>query len=373
MTEWNPSATSEFVPPGFTVPTYPADRYAPLADRIGGILGTTGDVVFVQAEAIVALEAVAASVGAPGRRVLVLVTSPYGDVFGRWLEAAGSDVRYLRAAGATAIHPDQLSIALEQTPADVVSITHGEAATGVANPLEQLAAVARAHGALVVVDAVASVGAHQLNVDAWGIDIAVIGPQKALGGPAALSAVAVSTAAWASFDGPLHSVLSLIDLKRDWLDVGRGLLPGTPDPRSFWALENAVQTFLVEGTDAVIQRHAQASALARAAVSATVSGLGIGPSPADDHDASHLVTLAPVPVGIDIDDLVARARRLDDTVSLALGDAAGRFVRLNHTGRRANFPSVATAVNAYAIALHGLGVDVDLESLATVLNGSDRA
>lgn len=373
MTEWNPSAATDFVPSGFAVRPYPAERYAPLADRIGGILGTTGDVVFVQAEAIVALEAVAASVGAPGRSVLVLVTSPYGDVFGRWLEAAGSDVRYLRAAGPTAIHPEQLNVALEQSPAEVVYITHGEAATGVANPLEHLADVARAHGALVVVDAVASVGAHPLNLDAWGIDIAVVGPQKALGGPAALSAVAVSTAAWASIDGPTHSVLSLIDLKRDWLDTGRGLLPGTPDPLSFWALENAVQTFLVEGTDAVNQRHAQASALARVAVTGAVGGLGIGPSPADEADASHLVTLAPVPVGVDIADLIARARRLDDTISAALGDAAGRFVRLNHTGRRANFASVASTVNAYASALHGLGVAVDLESLAGALGGSDHA
>jgi len=352
----NEITESDVVAAGFAVPPYPAERYAGLADGIGEILGTTGDVVFVQAEAIVALEAVAASIGAPGRRALVLVTSPYGGVFGSWLEEAGSEVRYLRAEGPSAIHPDRLQAALEEEPADVVSITHGEAATGVVNPLEELAAVAGAHGALVVVDAVASVGAHRLAVDAWGIDVAVIGPQKALGGPASLSAVAVSDAAWAAIDGPSNSVLSLTDLRRDWLETGRGALPGTPDPLSFWALDHAVRAFLAEGTDVVVERHVAASGLARRAVAAAVGALGLGPSPADPADASHLVTLAPIPDGVDGEALVALARRLDDTISPALGAAAGRFVRLSHAGARADPRAVASAADAYAAALRELGV-----------------
>ena len=59
-------------------------------------------------------------------------------------------------------------------------LVHAESAYGILNPLEATAALAKAHGALLVVDAVASVGGHALDMDALGIDVAVIGPQKAL-------------------------------------------------------------------------------------------------------------------------------------------------------------------------------------------------
>jgi aspartate aminotransferase-like enzyme len=366
MTNWNPLGS---------VPPYPADHYASLADRIGGILGTSADVLLVQGEAIVALEAVAASVAAPGRTALVLVTSPYGETVAAWLEAHGARVRTLRSDGIRPIPAEALDAELHREPAEVVYVTHGEAATGIVNPLKELSAIARAHGAQVIVDAVASVGGHPLAVDDWGIDIAVVGAQKSLAGPSSLSAVSVSPRGWdalesasASRASAPASVLSLLDLKHDWLDAGRGALPGMPDPLSFWALDAAVDAVLAEGVDAVIQRHVRASSLARSAVRALVSVIdGAVPAPATDAAASTLVTLAPVPEGVDESRLLDAAARLDGTLSSAHGAAAGRFVRINHTGARANTAAVATSVLAYGIALRSLGVPADLNAAGEAL------
>jgi aspartate aminotransferase-like enzyme len=363
-------------PVRFAVPAFPAERYRLLADRLGGVLGSRGDVVFVQGEAIIALEALAASIGRPGLRVLVLVTSPYGDVFARWLEATGAEVRRLRSDGAeadevAAIESDMLEAELAEHPADAVYITHGEAATGVVNPLQELAAVARAHGALVLVDAVASVGGHELRGHEWGLDVVVAGAQKSLAGPSSLSFVSVTEAGWAAIargsaaTRGVASVLSLLDLKRGWLDAGRGALPGMPDPLSFWALDHAVDAVLAEGVDAVIERHARASALARSALRAL--GPHASPAPVADARASHLVTLAPVPEGASADALLDAARRLDETISPAQGAASGRFLRLNHTGARANHAAVATGVLAYAAALRRLGAGADVDAAADVL------
>ena len=92
---------------------------------------------------------------------------------------------------------DAVRRALDAAPAvDVLAVVHGEAANGALNPLTAIAALAKARGALLVVDAVASFGAHALPVDDLGLDIVAIGPQKALAGPAGVSAVAVSARAW---------------------------------------------------------------------------------------------------------------------------------------------------------------------------------
>ncbi|EJZ20194.1 aspartate aminotransferase, partial [Rhizobium sp. Pop5] len=167
------------------VPSYPAERYASLADRIGRILLSRNDIVFVQAEAVVALEAVAASLARPGLSALNIVTSPYGGWFGQWLRRGGAMVREMVAEPGLPIEIEAVAKALNAAPhIDVLALVHAESASGILNPLPEILALARARGIVTVVDAVASVGGHPLSVDALGIDIAVIGPQKALGGPA---------------------------------------------------------------------------------------------------------------------------------------------------------------------------------------------
>ena len=73
--------------------------------------------------------------------------------------------------------------------ADVVAMVHAETSTGVLNPVEQLAAIAREHGALTIVDAVTSFGGHPLDVGAWGIDACYSCTQKCLGAPSGLAPI----------------------------------------------------------------------------------------------------------------------------------------------------------------------------------------
>jgi aspartate aminotransferase-like enzyme len=243
----------------------------------------------------------------------------------------------------------------------VLSVVHAESASGILNPLPEIARLCRERGVLLIVDAVASVGGHRLDVDELGIDIAVIGAQKALGGSAGLSAVAVSGRAWAAMEGgPSLSTLSLLDLRTGWLDRGRGALPGMPSALEFWALDKALERVEAEGLDAVIARHGLAKAASRAGLRA----LGIAPWVADDSMASALVTAAAVPEGVKADALVAAMERFGVGISKGLGAIAERLVRLNHTGQRAQFTPVLANVVAYGQALAELGVKVDVGAAA---------
>jgi aspartate aminotransferase-like enzyme len=345
-------------------PIYPTDRYAPLADRIKQLLATASDVVFVQAEAILALEAAASSIARPGIVAINIVTSPYGAYFGAWLRRGGATVHDVISQPG---QPVSMEVVRGQADAlhqiDIVAVVHGEAANGALNPLTNVASLAKSRGALCVVDAVASIGGHALDMDSLGIDIVVIGAQKALGGPPGLSAVAISKRAWdhiARIPALAPSSLSLANIKATWLDRGRGALPGTPAPLEFWALEAAIDRVEAEGIENLIARHGLAATASRAGLRA----MGIEPWIADDRAASALVTSAPVPLGMATDELIARATALGVHLGRGFGDIDSRLVRLNHTGAKATFDSVLAAVLAYGSAIKSLGAAVDLGSAA---------
>ena len=348
-------------------PAYPAERYAPLADRLKRLLKTGNDLVFVQGEAIIALEAAAVSLSRPGMIAVNIVTSPYGGYFGQWLERGGATVTEIVAEAGKPIRVDAVRAALAVLPrVDLVAIVHAETSSGILNPLPEIAALAKAHGALLVVDAVASFGGHVLDVDGLGIDVCVTGPQKAIGGPAGLSMVSVSGRAWEAMTRAPDrspSTLSLLDLKRNWLDLGRGVVPGMPSALEFWNLEAALDAVEAEGLDNCLARHALAAKATRAGLVA----MGLQPWIDDDRESSTLATAAPVPSGIDGDALIAHAAALGVTLSPGFGAVRGQLVRLDHTGVRAAFPSVLATVVAYGAALAKLGHPVNIGQAAAAV------
>jgi aspartate aminotransferase-like enzyme len=348
-------------------PPFPAARYAPLADRLKVLLATANDLVFVQAEAILALEAAATSLARPGLNAVNIVTSPYGGFFGQWLARGGATVTEIRGTNGQPIDVPTVRTRLDALDrVDLVVVVHAETSSGILNPLAEIAALVRARGALLVVDAVASFGGHELEVDALGIDLCVTGPQKALSGPAGLSMMTVSPAAWAAMeeaDAPSPSNLSLLDLRRNWLATGRGMVSGMPSALEFWALEAAVSALEAEGLKARIARHAQAKRASHAALRAA----GLAPWVADPDRASNLATAAPIPPGVDADRLIGRAADLGVTLTPGFGAVREKLVRLDHTGARAAFAPVLANLAAYLTALRELGHPADLGAAAAAV------
>jgi aspartate aminotransferase-like enzyme len=333
-------------------PDFPADRYAPLADRIAKFLGTRNDIVFVQAEAVLALEAAATSLSRPGVVVLNIATSFYGTTVGAWLRRGGAAVHQLNSDPGRPITLSAVAKTLDDLQrVDIVACTHGESSTGVVNPLDDIAALARAKGALMLVDAVASAGAHRLNLDT--LDVTIIGPQKALAGPAGVSMLACSERAWAHMSSgatPDPSLLSLTGIKRDWLDRGRGALPGTPPALEFWALDAAIARAESEGLDNIIARHHAAAIATRQAL----RNLSVPPWIEDDAHASHLATTITVPETLDADTLIASAPAFGVKMNHAGPPMRGRLIRFDHMGRGASTESAAACIAGFARMIRAL-------------------
>ncbi|MBB3657838.1 aspartate aminotransferase-like enzyme [Rhizobium sp. BK650] len=351
MTEvaWNPL---------YGVPVYPAERYASLAHRIGRLLRTDNDVLLVQAEAVVALEAVATSLARPGLSALNVVTSPYGSWFGQWLRRGGANVIDIVAQPGRPIEAVAVAVALDANPnVRALALVHAESASGILNPLPEIIALAKARGIVTIVDAVASVGGHPLEVDALGIDIAVIGPQKALGGPAGVSALSVGQNAWELIlhdDAPHNSILALADLKT-WADAGRDALPGTPAPLELFALEAALDRVEAEGLGQVLARHEKAAFASRAGLTALGANLWV---PAEQ--GSNLVTTVSLPSGMEATPIIGFAARLGVEFTPGVGTGSSHLVRINHTGARATFQAVLANIVAYGAALRQAGLPADI-------------
>jgi len=351
------------------VPPFPAEGYAGLADRLAALLKTRNDVVFVQGEAIVALEAAATSIATPMIRALNIVTSSYGRLFGQWLRRGGAEAMDIVAEPGMPIGVETFAAALEAQPAtNLVAVVHAESATGILNPLPEIARLTRERGALLVVDAVASVAGHHLDVDELGIDVAVIGPQKSLAGPSGISALSVSGRAWAAImrpDAPTASILSLADIKRSWLDAGRGAPPGMPSALEFHALEAALDRVEAEGIEAVIARHALAARAARNGLRALGLSLWV-----EDQNASNLVTAVRLPSGLSADAILHHSASRAAELDRAAGNVPAELVRINHTGQRARQQIVVESVKAFGEALLDRGKTADIEAAVAAVNAT---
>src|SRR5215213_65080 len=139
-----------------------------------------------------AMEMAIANLVAPGTRVLSVVTGYFADRLAQMATRYGAAVTRVEAEWGRAIDPEQVTQALRASGADIVTIVHAETSTGVLNPVEAVAAIAREHGALIVVDAVTSLGGMPLDVAGWGLDAVYSCSQKCLGAPSGISPIVFS-------------------------------------------------------------------------------------------------------------------------------------------------------------------------------------
>ncbi|MFG2331393.1 pyridoxal-phosphate-dependent aminotransferase family protein [Streptomyces sp. NPDC048604] len=341
-----------------------AAHFASIERRVAALLCTEQDVVIAQGEALLPLEGCIRSGARAGSTALNVVTGPYGQTFGNWLRDCGATVVDLEVPFHTAVTAAQVERAFEEHPEiEFVSLVHAEAATGNTNPVAEIGEVVRAHGALFYLDAVASIGAEPVLPDAWGVDLCIIGAQKAMGGPAGVSAVSVSERAWERFAAnpaaPRRSYLSLLDWKERWIDGGRKALLHAPAQLEMLALEACLERIEAEGLDALMGRHASAAAATRAGVLAL--GGGLEPYVYEARDAAPVATTLRAPAGVDASELVAKALATDPALPLAAGGGAlaKEMIRVNHYGVDATPDVVRASLAALGTALGESGRTVD--------------
>ena len=299
------------------------------------------------------MESAVANLCSPGTRVVVVSAGAFGE---RWVEIAeryACDVVPLRYSwGEVPAAADLERLLTETDGVRAVFLTHSETSTGVVSDLHAFADATRPSGAHVVVDAVSSLGAVPLEMDAWGIDVVCSGSQKALMTPPGLALAAVSDAVW-NPEGRSSSPRYYFDWERtrkaqDVLDA-----PFTPAVSLVRALNVALGLLLDEGLDATFDRHVRLGRACRAGLKAM--GLELF-SP--DDDSSAVVTAGKTPAGVDAAELVALLReRTGVQLAGGHGPLKPTVFRIGHIGYYDVFDLV-TALSAVELGLVELDADV---------------
>ena len=324
-------------------PTF-LEVFARTSDLLKQVYRTDHDAVIMQGEAILGLEAAAASLISPGDKVLNLVSGVFGKWFQDFIETYGGETIELAVPYDEAIDPEEVRRALQAHPGvKFLSVVHSETPSGTHNPVREIGRVAHEFGVLTLVDTVSGLGGELLSPEDWGMDVAVAGPQKCLGGTPGLSLLAVSPAAWEAMErrrpGPLRgSFLSILDWKATWLEQRR--FPYTPSVTEIYALESVLTQALETGMERFAARH---QAIARAC-RAGVRALGLELWPARDEIAAACVTAVRTPAGLDearLRDVMRR--RYGVTISPGYGELMGKLFRLGHMGPAQAHPTALAA------------------------------
>jgi serine---pyruvate transaminase len=319
--------------------------------RLREVCRTNEDVLLFGASGTGAFESAVANIVSPGEPHLVVSAGSFGE---RWVAVAtayGADVDHLRYAWGETPDPDDVRARLRERNAKAVWVVHSETSTGVVADVQAMAAAAKETGALIVVDAVSSLGAVPCETDAWGLDVVVSGSQKALMTPPGLGLCAVSATARAATGS---SPRFYFDWERTRKAQAKFDAAFTPPVSLVAALDVALGLLLEEGLEGAFERHVRLGRAARAGVKAM--GLELF-SP--DEDRSAVVTAVRAPEGIGGGDIVKALReRFGMTIAGGQGELQGKIFRLGHIGWFDVF-DITTMLAAVEVVLAELGADVE--------------
>jgi serine---pyruvate transaminase len=323
-------------------------------ERLRQVYRTEGDVLLYTASGTGGMESALSNLTRPGDRVLVVSAGHFGERWAAMARNFGCDVDQLTYEWGESPAPEDLARRLSEVGgAKVVFTTHSETSTGVVADVQALAATAKEAGALIVVDAVSSLGAVPVETEAWGLDSVISGSQKALMTPPGLSTVSVSADAWAAVQKGAASRYYFdwdqTKARQDAFDPAF-----TPAVSTVVGLDVALGLLLAEGLEQAFERHARLGRACRAGVKAM--GLELF-SPDDDRSA--VVTAINAPDGIDSGELVQTLRdRHGIVLAPGQGPLKGKIFRIGHIGYYDVF-DITTALAGVELVLSELGADIE--------------
>jgi len=299
------------------------------------------------------IEAVLASVVEPGDRVVVANSGRFGELFCEIAARYGAEVAPVVAEWGQVVDPDAVRACLRQKPAKLVAVVHADTSTGILQPLDDIVRVAHEHDALVAIDAVLTLGGCEVRVDDWGVDAAMAGLQKSLGGPPGMAPVTynerVEDAMRRRREPPRTNYLDLIQLQAYWSPERWN--HHTAPTSMVYALREALRVVAEEGLEARWQRHRRVGG----AMAAGLEAMGLALFGDRQHKVP-MIALVEVPDGVSesgVRDQLREEHGIE--VMAAFGPLRGRVWRIGTMGYNARLDTVLTLLDALGRVLRAHG------------------
>jgi (S)-ureidoglycine-glyoxylate aminotransferase len=317
------------------------------------------------------IEAALVSLIRPGDRVLVPIFGRFGHLLAEIAERAMAEVHTIETEWGQVFPVSVIEEAVARVRPTLLALVQGDTSTTMNQPLDEIGAVCRRHGVLFYTDATASLGGNAFEADAWGLDAATAGLQKCLGGPSGSSPITLSERAVEVVQARKKIEAGIREpgdpsapdfVRSNYFDLGmildywgpRRLNHHTEATSMLYGARECARLLLLEGRDAVIERHR----VAGAAMLAGVEALGLVVFGDVAHKMNNVVAVE-IPEGVPGD--AARAALLEDfgiEIGTSFGPLHGRVWRIGTMGYNARKDAVLTTLTALEAVLARFGVAV---------------
>ncbi len=292
------------------------------------------------------LETVLTGAICPGDKVLIPAFGRFGYLLAEILERCGADITLLEREWGTVFTPEEVEDALKKDKYKAVAIIHGETSTSMMQPLDELGEICKRYDALLIVDAVATLGGAEMRVDDWKIDACIAGTQKCISAPSGSALITYNKSiediilARKQVEKGIRTnedkLASLPRIPSNYLDLAqlqdywgpRHLNHHTEATSMQYAVHEALRCILLEGLENRLERHK----LNDRALCAGLKAMGLEIF-GDINNKMPVVTAINIPQGLD--GKLLRAQLLDDfgmEIASSFGPLDGKILRIGNMG-----------------------------------------
>lgn len=319
------------------------------------VFQTKQEVLVLASSGTGAMEAAVCNTLSVGDEVVVVRGGKFGERWGEICEAYGVKVTPIDVTWGQAVDPLAIKKALDAKPAiKAVLVVASETSTGVMHPIKEIADIVKKRaGTILIVDAISALGASNLPMDQWGIDVLVSCSQKALMLPPGLAFIALSAKAW-GFAEKANLPKFYFNLKEELAVAQKNQSQFTPAISLVVGLREALKMLKEEGLENVFKRHEKLAQATREAVKALGLELFAPTAPSD------ALTAVKAPDGIDGKKL---KKNFEDQFGLIIAGGQsqlkGKIIRIAHIGYFQPL-DIIQAISTLELVLKGLGYPVKL-------------
>lgn len=332
------------------------DFYKETCDLLKRLFKTNQEILILNGEGILGLEAACASLIEKDDSVLCIDNGIFGNGFADFVKIYGGDVTYYKCDYRKAVSAEDLEkFLIDNHDFKVATLVHCETPSGITNPVKSICPLLKKYGIVTVVDSVSAIGGEELKTDEWGMDVVLAGSQKCLSSVPGLTIASISEKAWSIIlnrKQPVTGFYCNFGIWENWYE--NKWFPYTQPISDIYALREAVERILLEGSS--IERHKRNSRAVR--YSLVYSGLELYPL----DGFSNTVTTAFVPKGITFSELY-NDMLADHNIMIAgaFDYLKDKVFRIGHMGENCREEKIYLTLKALDAVLRKHDVDLKRE------------
>ncbi|NLY46644.1 MAG: alanine--glyoxylate aminotransferase family protein [Tissierella sp.] len=332
------------------------EYYKEISCKLKKLLNTDNDVLILNGEGILGLEAACASLIEPGDRVLCIDNGIFGKGFGDFCEMYGAEVVYFKGDYRKAIDAGELKSFLENdNNFKLATLVHCETPSGITNPVDEICPLLKKYGIISIVDSVSAIGGEPIEVDQWQMDLVIGGSQKCISAPPGLCFVSISQSAWDIMidrNTPIRSFYSNLAIWKNWYE--EKWFPYTQPISYIYGLDCAVDRILKDKSS--IYRHKRIAEGFRKAI----LDYGLELYPMDGH--SNTVTTILVPNGVEYSQIYNHMlNEYNILIAGAFDFLKNKVIRIGHMGENCYEEKIYITLKALDATFKNFGIELNGE------------